>query len=37
MGKIFIGILPFWLAMIVCLAILIAFPEIALLIPNRMM
>jgi tripartite ATP-independent transporter DctM subunit len=37
MGKIFAGIMPFWLAMIVCLAFLIAFPEIALFIPNRMM
>jgi TRAP-type C4-dicarboxylate transport system permease large subunit len=37
MGRIFAGILPFWLAMMVCLALLIAFPEIALFIPNRMM
>jgi tripartite ATP-independent transporter DctM subunit len=37
MGQIFIGILPFWLAMVVCLALLIAFPEIALFIPNSMM
>lgn len=36
MGQIFIGILPFWLAMIVCLAFLIVFPEIALVIPNTM-
>jgi tripartite ATP-independent transporter DctM subunit len=36
MGQIFAGILPFWLAMIVCLALLIAFPQIALVIPNTM-
>ncbi len=36
MTEIFAGILPFWLAMIVCIAILIAFPEIALIIPNSM-
>jgi TRAP-type C4-dicarboxylate transport system permease large subunit len=36
MGQIFIGILPFWIAMGVCIAILIAFPEIALIIPNSM-
>jgi TRAP-type C4-dicarboxylate transport system permease large subunit len=36
MGKIFIGILPFWAAMIVCVALLIAFPQIALLLPNTM-
>jgi tripartite ATP-independent transporter DctM subunit len=37
MGQIFAGIVPFWLAMIVCVAILIAFPEIALVLPNTMM
>jgi tripartite ATP-independent transporter DctM subunit len=36
MAEIFAGILPFWLAMTVCIAILIAFPEIALIIPNSM-
>jgi TRAP-type C4-dicarboxylate transport system permease large subunit len=36
MSEIFIGILPFWLAMVVCLAILIAFPQIALFLPNTM-
>ncbi len=36
MGTIFRGIWPFWLAMGVCLAILIAFPEIALFLPNTM-
>jgi tripartite ATP-independent transporter DctM subunit len=36
MGQIFRGILPFWAAMLVCVAILVAFPEIALFIPNNM-
>ena len=36
MSEIFVGVLPFWLAMIVCTAILIVFPEIATFIPNRM-
>ncbi len=36
MGEIFKGILPFWVAMGVCLALIIAFPQIALLIPNSM-
>jgi tripartite ATP-independent transporter DctM subunit len=36
MGKIFTGILPFWWAMVVCLAILMAFPQIALVLPNSM-
>ncbi|MGH6769646.1 MAG: TRAP transporter large permease [Xanthobacteraceae bacterium] len=36
MSEIFAGIVPFWLAMMVCIAILIAFPDIALLIPNTM-
>jgi tripartite ATP-independent transporter DctM subunit len=36
MGKIFAGIMPFWAAMIVCVVLLIAFPQIALLLPNTM-
>ncbi len=36
MGKIFAGILPFWVAMLVCVLILVAFPQIALLLPNTM-
>jgi tripartite ATP-independent transporter DctM subunit len=36
MGQIFKGILPFWVAMIVCLILLIAFPDIALFIPDNM-
>lgn len=35
-GQIFRGIIPFWIAMIVCAALLIFFPQIALLLPNRM-
>ncbi len=36
LGTIFRGILPFWLAMIVCLALLVAFPELALWLPQTM-
>jgi tripartite ATP-independent transporter DctM subunit len=36
MGQIFAGVLPFWFEMMVCIAILIAFPDIALIIPNTM-
>lgn len=36
MGQVFLGILPFWVAMAVGLAILVAFPHIALLLPNSM-
>jgi tripartite ATP-independent transporter DctM subunit len=35
-SQIFAGVLPFWVAMGVCVAILIVFPEIALIIPNTM-
>jgi tripartite ATP-independent transporter DctM subunit len=34
--KIFRGIWPFWLAMLIALMILIAFPQIALFLPQRM-
>jgi tripartite ATP-independent transporter DctM subunit len=37
LGQIYIGILPFWLAMGVCVALLVAFPDIALVLPNTMM
>jgi tripartite ATP-independent transporter DctM subunit len=37
MGRIFAGIMPFWLAMVVCIAILVAFPQIVMLLPNTMM
>ncbi|MBZ0215670.1 MAG: TRAP transporter large permease subunit, partial [Fimbriimonadaceae bacterium] len=36
LAKIFIGVLPFWLAMLICLAILIAFPQISLFLPTSM-
>jgi tripartite ATP-independent transporter DctM subunit len=36
LSQIFLGILPFWLAMGVCLALLVAFPDIALFLPNTM-
>ena len=36
MNDIFIGILPFWLAMIVTIVILVIVPEIALVLPNSM-
>ena len=36
MNTIFRGIWPFWISMAVCLAILVAFPEIALFLPNTM-
>jgi tripartite ATP-independent transporter DctM subunit len=36
MSEIFAGIIPFWLAMMLCIAILIAFPDIAMFIPNTM-
>jgi len=33
----FKGILPFWVAMLICIILLIIFPEIALFLPNHMM
>ncbi len=36
MNEIFKGIIPFWIAMIVCAALLIAFPQIALILPETM-
>jgi TRAP-type C4-dicarboxylate transport system permease large subunit len=36
MSRIFLGILPFFVAMGVCVVLLIAFPEIALIIPESM-
>ena len=35
-GTIFRGVLPFVLAMVVCVVILTAFPQIALILPNMM-
>ena len=37
MRDIYVGILPFWLAMMFCLGILVAFPQISLLLPNTML
>jgi TRAP-type C4-dicarboxylate transport system permease large subunit len=37
MRDIYIGIIPFWIAMMVCLVILVAFPQISLILPNTMM
>lgn len=36
MNTIFRGIWPFWISMGLCLAILVAYPEIALFLPNTM-
>jgi len=36
MSQIFAGILPFWFAMVICMTILVIFPEIALFLPNTM-
>jgi TRAP-type C4-dicarboxylate transport system permease large subunit len=36
MYTIFRGILPFWFAILVCIIILMIFPEIALYLPNTM-
>lgn len=36
LGQIFIGVMPFWIAMLVTLALLVAFPQIALILPNSM-
>ena len=37
MRDIYIGILPFWIAMMICLVILVAFPQISLFLPNTML
>ncbi|MGQ0543799.1 MAG: TRAP transporter large permease [Betaproteobacteria bacterium] len=37
MGRIFAGIMPFWFAMVACVAIITAFPEIVMIVPNTMM
>ena len=36
LNRIFRGIWPFWIAMLVAIVILLVFPEIALYLPNRM-
>jgi len=37
MRDIYVGILPFWVAMMICLVILVTFPQIALILPNTML
>ena len=37
MGRIFAGIMPFWAAMIVCVFIITAFPQIVMIVPDTMM
>ena len=37
MRDIYVGILPFWAAMMVCLVVLVAFPELSLILPNTML
>lgn len=37
LGRIYAGIMPFWVAMAVCVLLLILFPQIALLLPQTMM
>ena len=37
MRDIYIGILPFWVAMMACLIVLVAFPQISLVLPNTML
>ena len=36
MGRIFLGIVPFWITMIIAVILLTIFPEIALYVPNSM-
>jgi TRAP-type C4-dicarboxylate transport system permease large subunit len=36
MNEIFMGVIPFWGAMLVCAALLIAFPDLALFLPETM-
>jgi TRAP-type C4-dicarboxylate transport system permease large subunit len=36
LSEIFRGIMPFWLAMIICILMLVAVPSIALMLPNAM-
>ena len=37
MGRIFAGIMPFFLAMLMCVVILTAFPQIVMIVPDTMM
>ena len=36
LGRIFVGVAPFWVMMLLTLTILIAFPQLALFLPNTM-
>jgi len=36
LGDIFIGVLPFWAMMVLAVGILIAFPQIVLILPDTM-
>lgn len=36
LGKIFAGVMPFFIAMFITLAVLVAFPQISLILPNTM-
>jgi TRAP-type C4-dicarboxylate transport system permease large subunit len=36
LSRVFAGIFPFWFAMLAGLILIIAFPDIALLLPNTM-
>jgi tripartite ATP-independent transporter DctM subunit len=37
LGTIFAGVMPFWITMLLALAILVAFPQISLFLPDTMM
>ena len=37
LGTIFRGVMPFWFAMLVTLAILVAVPQLSLFLPSQMM
>ncbi|MGZ9808873.1 TRAP transporter large permease [Pseudoroseicyclus sp. H15] len=36
LGTIFRGVMPFWIAMLVCTLLIVAFPQIALILPETM-
>ena len=36
MATIFRGVIPFWIAMAVCLLAVVVFPQIALMLPSAM-
>ena len=36
LGRIFVGAIPFWFAMLVALTLLVAFPQLALFLPDTM-